>query len=519
MSKSNEAAELLKTAKEFLDQRRYVEAEASLTTAIDLLGRGETDDAKLSWALETLAGVHFVQQKFALAASEYQTALQRYEKQASKDDQALLRVLHWLGLSYFNQPDYDKAEFSFRRALALAESRGDDAGNLATSLHQLGFHLYFVGKYREAEPYLLRALPLHEQVKGIGDNATIEDLTRIALTYEHCPEIGKDPEPFLRKAVESATPEGETYNAHVENLCRLGEHVAKQGRFEEADELFSRLLSFIRSAGSDKPTPQWVIGGCVDYFKSRDKIETVQDLLSVERNYDAYGELVQSRLNHAEQTLSEADPAFADALFNSANHLIFNDKYQEAEAQLGRALGCYEKIHGGKSLQVAACLNRICVVNRLLNKFHVAEVAIQRALEIARRNFSDQIIYPRTLENLALLKEAEGETDEAAKISTEATIGMERICGFPSHETLGALYRQSRLLFRIGEFTTAESVIRRAMSAMDRIEELSKYEKSDYFSTLASILEAQKRDPEARELTERAQELFEQAKSENICES
>jgi tetratricopeptide (TPR) repeat protein len=167
MSKSNEAAELLKTAKEFLDQRRYVEAEASLTTAIDLLGRGETDDAKLSWALETLAGVHFVQQKFALAASEYQTALQRYEKQASKDDQALLRVLHWLGLSYFNQPDYDKAEFSFRRALALAESRGDDAGNLATSLHQLGFHLYFVGKYREAEPYLLRALPLHEQVKGI----------------------------------------------------------------------------------------------------------------------------------------------------------------------------------------------------------------------------------------------------------------------------------------------------------------------------------------------------------------
>lgn len=43
---------------------------------------------------------------------------------------------------------------------------------------------------------------------------------------------------------------------------------------------------------------------------------------------------------------------------------------------------------------------------------------------------------------------------------------------------------------------------------MDKVEELSGYEKSDYLSTLASILEATGRKTEATEMESRAQQLF-----------
>lgn len=54
---------------------------------------------------------------------------------------------------------YDLAETAFRRALAASEAQ-PESRDLARFLSELGFLLYFVGRYREAEPYLLRALPL-----------------------------------------------------------------------------------------------------------------------------------------------------------------------------------------------------------------------------------------------------------------------------------------------------------------------------------------------------------------------
>jgi len=81
-----------------------------------------------------------------------------------------------------------------------------------------------------------------------------------------------------------------------------------------------------------------------------------------------------------------------------------------------------------------------------------------------------------------------------------------------------ALYHQSGSLLRMGRLGPAEAVIRRAISVMDQIGDLSDYEKSDYLSTLASILEAHGRGAEGAEMRYRAKQLFEQAKQQNESE-
>jgi hypothetical protein len=59
---------------------------------------------------------------------------------------------------------------------------------------------------------------------------------------------------------------------------------------------------------------------------------------------------------------------------------------------------------------------------------------------------NDKVVYPWTLENLALLREAESKTDDATNSYAQAVAEYERILGFPSYEAADALYHQSACL-------------------------------------------------------------------------
>ena len=217
-------------------------------------------------------------------------------------------------------------------------------------------------------------------------------------------------------------------------------------------------------------------------------------------------------IEHAEQTLPDDDPEFVEALLAAGNNATFEGKYHDAEPLLLRALEASEKIHGEKSSQTLFALNRVCIVSRLLKKYEQAEPAIQRAMAIAAECFPDHGVYPWTMENLALLREAESRNGDATETYGKAIVEYERIFGFPSYETAEALYHQSAYFLRIGEFGMAEKSIERAISVMDKIAELSEYEKSDYLGTLASVMQAASRNSEAAEMRNRAEQLFQNAK-------
>lgn len=88
-------------------------------------------------------------------------------------------------------------------------------------------------------------------------------------------------------------------------------------------------------------------------------------------------------------------------------------------------------------------LNRVCIIKRVIGKFDEADSAIRQAVDGVKECFFNEGLYAWTLENLALLREAEKRNDDAAKIYAEAVSAYERICGFPSYEAAEALYHQS----------------------------------------------------------------------------
>lgn len=462
--------------------------------------------------VEKHAGIYFQQRKFDLAATEYERVLKAREESLPAGHDQILRVLYWLGKSHFNDRKYDSAEAAFRRALSECESQSDSAINIGRFLCELGFLLYYVGRYREAEPYLLRALQIKEAVCGGNHPETVWVLERLALNYRQCPDIGKDPEPFFQRAAQALKPDAVHKAEYIANLCRWAECIAERRRFEEADELYAQLLGFIDATPEWNSEWHWILSNCVKYFQSRGKGDLVAHLEAKDATYDAYGELVRSALEHAERTLPDHDPKLAEALFNAGNHAIFHQKYAEAEVLLRRALDSNRKAYGEESEAVVANLSRLCIVARELKKSDEAEKTIQRALEIAQKRFPNSQVYPRTLETMALLREEQGRTAEATALYGQAVALFEEQTGYPSHETVECLYRQSGHLLRAGKFVEAATAIRRVTEVMDGCEGVSDFEKSDYVATLASALDGLGRPQESVEARKRAEELLERAR-------
>jgi tetratricopeptide (TPR) repeat protein len=514
---SNESEDLFQKASEALEAKQYPIAEVSQKRGCELLREQGAEKPRLAAELEKLADIHCIQKKFVQCASEYAEVVSLRETFLPANDFNVLRPLHRMAKSNFEAQQYELAETAMRKGLSLAVTREDSPESVAFCLYELGWLLYYVGKYREAEPFLLEALPISDKAHGASHSQTIQILGGLALLYKNCPDLGNDPEPYFRGAIEASKSGAALRQFHLINLYRLADLLDESNRLDEADGLFLRLLKLVREEpeGGDSEN-SWIVRGCVSYFAKRGKPDLVVDLASSETvNSNAYAQIVKERLEHAERTLSPDDPELAEALLAAGNNATYEDRYKEAEPLLERALAACLRIHGENSSQSLFAFTRVSIVKRLLGKFDEAESAVRRAVDGAKECFRDQAFYPWTLECLALLREAESKTDDAVSIYAETVREYERICGFPSYETAESLYHQSACLLRLGLLGPAEASIRRAIGVMDQIEGLSEYEKSDYFSTLGSILEAAGRNAEATEMKNRADQLYKQGQAQN----
>ena len=116
-----------------------------------MLRQQGADGSQLTVELETLADIHCTQRKFEACANGYAEVVQLREKLVPENDYSILRPLYRLAKSHFEDQKYEPAEAEMRRALALAETRNGSPESVAFCLYELGWLLYYVGKYREAE--------------------------------------------------------------------------------------------------------------------------------------------------------------------------------------------------------------------------------------------------------------------------------------------------------------------------------------------------------------------------------
>jgi len=130
----SDVQKLITEASRALDEEQYATAEELQRRVIQLPEAQPRDATRVENELERLAGIHYQQGKFGLAANEYECVQKSREALLPATDEQNLRVLYWLGKSHFSDMKYDVAEAAFRRALAACEAPPESPLNIAPLL-------------------------------------------------------------------------------------------------------------------------------------------------------------------------------------------------------------------------------------------------------------------------------------------------------------------------------------------------------------------------------------------------
>jgi len=164
------------------------------------------------------------------------------------------QALSAAGLKAYQQGRHPEAEKQFEAALEEAEGFGSRDLRIATSLNNLAVLYKLQGRYREAEPLLLRALAIREQALGSEHPDVAQSLDNLAGLY-HSQGYHREAEPLLRRALaiyESRL--GAEHPGVAQSLNSLAGLYQAQGRYAEAEPLYQRALAIYEKVlGSEHP--------------------------------------------------------------------------------------------------------------------------------------------------------------------------------------------------------------------------------------------------------------------------
>ncbi|MDP2314722.1 MAG: tetratricopeptide repeat protein [Pseudomonadota bacterium] len=291
-----EAADLLDRAGEALAECRLDEAQGLAESARDalaaVLGVDHPDHAN---ALDTLGAIAAAQGNPEAAVVQFRAALAIYDACATdEEDAAVVRPLRAetlanLGEQLMRAGHADEAEPLVRAALTeAARAYGPDALEVSRFHNQLGVFLRFGGRYDEAEAAYLRAAALRDANGEPQPSTHFHNLSGLASARGDFVRA----EGFARAAVAISEIRPLDGLSLGTDLCGLGDALAGQARFADAEAAYRRGLSLFAASGrADHPEVAYALhnlGDCLAALGQTVDAERAYRA-SIERKQAAFG--------------------------------------------------------------------------------------------------------------------------------------------------------------------------------------------------------------------------------------
>jgi len=267
---------------------------------------------------------------------------------------------------YDSQGKYAEAEASYRKALAIQETRlGPDDADLGHTLNGLGNVLSNQGKSSEAKTLKMRATEIYDKA---GPSQSLSEAWLLNQRGQSRAAEGdyKQAESFYKQAVEANEAKYGPDNPEVaDSLDFLARLYRDQNEFstEAADPLFQRILGIRQKSFGQS---------------SVEASETVSDLALL---------------------------------------YFYEKKFDMGESFAVSALPIQERALGPDSLEVSLTLNRLGLCQRELNKLSEAQATLTRALAIRKKRLPPgEIWIAISQESLASVYLAQGQVDKATPL-------------------------------------------------------------------------------------------------------
>jgi CHAT domain-containing protein/tetratricopeptide (TPR) repeat protein len=364
----------------YQQMERYADAgtvmESVLAMTEKLLG---PDHPAVANALEATASTYALVGRFADAEPLRKRALVINERSFGRDHRNVAFSLQGLGHLYRMQDRNEEALPLLLRALSISEKAlGPDHPELAPYLIEIG-NLYDSQKrYEQAEPLLKRALAYLEKAKDLDPNVagaqTVSILQSLAFLNQ---SQGRHAEgrAFAERAVAvSERVFGRDHSLTGAMLHSLALNAVDQGRFDEAERLFTRALPISIKEGKDSTSYADNIAGFSmvkvhreDWAGAYDNMKTASAIYIAADERAAGGAKAgrsaskSGSIRHADifqlqsvaaYRVAETDPASADRLRGEAFQMTQRAESSQAAAALSQMAARFASGKGALSVLV-----------------------------------------------------------------------------------------------------------------------------------------------------------------------
>ncbi len=339
------------------------------------------------------------------------------------------------------------------------EGKFKDTPSIEASIRDtLGATYLSLGKYKAAEPHLVRVLQLRRGQFGAEHPNTLKSMAMLGELY--CGQARyNEAEPLFVKVLETRRRVlGEEHRDTLASMSSLGWLYYRQGRYGEAEPLLVKTLETQRRVlGEENP----------DTLNSMNSLGW---LYYKQRRYSEAEPLWVKALETGCRILGEEHPETLDSMRSLGGLYYRQGRYIEAGPLFVKALEIRRRVLGEEHPDTLTSMNNLGGVYERLGRYKEAESLFVKALEIRRRVLGEE--HPDTLismNSLGWLYCNQGHYNEAEPLFVKALEGRRRVLGEEHPDTLTSMNSLGWLLQNQGRYTEAEPLFVKVLEIRRRI--------------------------------------------------
>jgi len=234
--------QLASTLFRYLDTGGHCPDALTIHTHARHAARHNGDRASEAHALTSIAGVHFHQGRYSMAADHIQQALTLFGEVGDRQGEA--RALGNLGIVLWRGGRYEQAADRLLRARTIHRENGDRAGE-AEALDHLGLIYQRQGRHRQAAEHHQQALDLFRAIGyHVGEAAALNNLGLAYGRQGHHRQAAEHHQQALDLFRATGHRDGE-----ADALASLGVVYRRQGRYTQAADHHQQALARYREIG------------------------------------------------------------------------------------------------------------------------------------------------------------------------------------------------------------------------------------------------------------------------------
>jgi CHAT domain-containing protein/tetratricopeptide (TPR) repeat protein len=205
-------------------------------------------------------------------------------------------------------------------------------------------------------------------------------------------------------------------------------------------------------------------------------------------------------------------PGQAVALYARAVQLYNAGQYAEAELLFGRTLIVLERSVGAGHPDVAATLNNLALVYEAQGKYAEAERVHIRALAIREKALgTNHVDVAQTLNNLANVYYAQGKYDDAEQSLKRSLAIREPVLAANHPDIASTLNNLANVYDMLGRHAEAEQILKRVLAIYEKVVGTGHPNLASVLNNLAGLYQAQGKNADAEQLYKRALAIREKA--------